>query len=130
MQRTRLFTLFCGLALVTLPAAEGCRSGNAYAVDDQQPEIVVLAVKNDNFLDVDVYALSSGLPTRVGTVTGLSSARFALNPTLYGASDFRIIATPIGGNGRASSGPLIVHAGQTVEFTVGSRLAQSVASIH
>jgi hypothetical protein len=78
---------------------------------------------------MDVYALSGGLPSRVGTVTGLSTARFALNPTLYSASDLRIIATPIGGNGRASSGPLAVRSGQTIDFTIGSRLALSFATV-
>ncbi|MEP6730346.1 MAG: hypothetical protein ABJE10_06900 [bacterium] len=116
-------------ALLGPLALASCRSGNAYDVDTNQPDRILLNVKNDNFLDMDIYALSSGLPSRIGTVSGVNSAHFALDPTLYGASDFRIVATPIGGNGRASSGPLVVSRGQTIEFTIGSRLAQSHAEV-
>ena len=115
---------------LVLPALGACRSANAYDVESPMPERVVLNVKNDYFLDADVYALSSGLPTRIGTVTGLSSAKFALSPTLWEAGDFRIIAAPIGGNGRASSGPLSLHAGSEVQFTIGSSLRQSHAEVH
>jgi hypothetical protein len=40
-----------------------------------------------------------------------------------------VVATPIGGNGRASSGPLIVSPGQTVNFTIGPVLSQSFATV-
>jgi hypothetical protein len=126
---TSTFALLLSLALLGAPVAQGCRSGGAFDVNNPEPDVAYLVVKNDNVLDMDIYAVSSGLPTRIGTVTGLSTARFALQPTLYGATDFRIIATPIGGNGRASSGQLIVQRGQTIDFTIGSNLRQSFASV-
>jgi hypothetical protein len=129
MPTTLTFALLLSFALLGAPMAQGCRSSNTYDANNPQPDVVYLVVKNDNLLDMDVYALSSGLPTRIGTVTGLSTARFALQPTLYGTIDFRIIATPIGGNGRASSGQLIVQPGQTIDFTIGSSLRQSFASV-
>ena len=121
--------LLLAAALIIMPLAQSCRSHNAYEVDPTQPDMVILQVRNDNFLDMDIYALSSGLPTRIGTVTGLSSARFALSSSLYGSSDFRIIATPVGGNGRASSGPLVLRGGQVVEFNIGTRLAQTTTFV-
>jgi hypothetical protein len=126
---TNTLALLLSLALFGVPMAQGCRSSNAYDANNPQSGVAYLVVKNDNLLDMDVYAISSGLPTRIGTVTGLSTARFALQPTLFGATDFRVVATPIGGNGRASSGQLIVQPGQTIDFTIGSSLRQSFASV-
>lgn len=128
MRSTRALVLLVA-ALAGPMVVTGCRSSNAYDIDAAEPDHATLVVKNDNFLDVDVYAVSSGLATRVGSVSGLTTKQFALASTLYTASDFRIVATPIGGNGRASTGALMVHGGQTVEFTIGTRLASSHASI-
>jgi hypothetical protein len=78
----------------------------------------LLAVQNQNFDDIDVCAVAGGLATRIGTVTGNSTARFGLSDVLYNMPDFRIVATPIGGNGRASTGPISVSSGQTIQFTI------------
>lgn len=107
-----------------------CRSGNPYDIATRETSDVMLVVENQNFADVDIYALSSGLPTRIGTVSGgNSTARFVLRPTVFNASDFRLVATPIGGNGRASSGPLVVSPGSTVKFTIMPNLATSHAEV-
>jgi hypothetical protein len=115
--------------LAALSGTGACRSASPYDVNEAQPGNITLVVRNNNFNDVDVYAVSSGLATRIGTVTGNSSATFTLNPTLVSPTDFRIVATPIGGNGRASTGPIIVSQGQTIEFTVGPVLSQSTVSV-
>ena len=119
------------LALVLAgPAAlSACRSSNAYDIANRQSTDATLIVENQNFYDVDVYALSSGLPTRIGTVSGNTSLSFALRSTVFTATDFRLVATPIGGNGRASSGLLSVAPGQTVKFTIAPVLNQSFAQI-
>ncbi|HEY5062737.1 MAG TPA: hypothetical protein VII52_14450 [Gemmatimonadaceae bacterium] len=85
-------------------------------------------VQNDNFLDVDVYAISEGLPTRLGTVTGNSSGNFVIDGSLA-SQDLRIVATPIGGNGRASSGTVVASPGQTIDFRIGSILRNSTVSV-
>lgn len=118
------------LMLIGPTVFTACRSSNAYDVANSQTGDVMLVVENQNFYDVDIYALSSGLPTRIGTVSGANGrARFALNPTITGASDFRLVATPIGGNGRAGSGPLMVSPGKTVIFTITPSLSQSHAEV-
>jgi hypothetical protein len=115
--------------LVTLSGAAACRSGSPYDVSAAQPGNITLVVRNNNFADVDVYAVSSGLATRIGTVTGNTTASFSLNPSLVSPTDFRVVATPIGGNGRASTGSIVVSQGQTIEFTIGPVLNQSTVSI-
>ena len=123
--RRATFALAAALTLSTIPA---CRSANPYAVGSQQ-DPVSLIVRNDNFSDMDLYAVADGLPTRIGTVTGNSTQRFELSESMYRASDLRIIGTPIGGNGRASSGPIQVGSGQTIYFSIAPVLRQSSVSI-
>jgi hypothetical protein len=85
-------------------------------------------VRNDNFLDVDVYVVADGMPTRLGTVTGNNKHMFAIDPSLA-TRDLKLVATPIGGSGRASTGSVLVSAGQVIEFTVGSTLNNSTVTV-
>jgi hypothetical protein len=113
---------------LTVSTATACSRPNEAGGELAPANSIGLVVKNQNFYDMDVYAVSQGLATRVGTVTGNSSRTFALHPSLS-AQDLRIVATPIGGNGRASSGNVQVGPGQTIEFTIGSTLAHSTVII-
>ena len=115
---------------VALSSVSGCSRNSMAAAGDVSPANTIgVHVQNNNFLDVDVYAISEGLPTRLGTVTGNSSATFVLDGSLA-SQDLRIVATPIGGNGRASSGPIVASPGQTIDFQIGSMLRNSTVSIH
>jgi hypothetical protein len=123
-----LRTLAVLLAIVPMAAAlNACASGGqaSSAAGDVSPDNVVgLDVRNQNFLDVNVYSMVDGMSTRLGTVTGNGSRHFTLNP-MVGSQNFSLIAVPIGGFGQASTGSLAIAAGQTVMFTVGPVLEQS-----
>lgn len=108
-------------------AASCSRTGEA-AGEVAPSSAVGLHVRNNNFLDMDVYAVSAGLATRLGTVTGNGSRNFVLDGSLA-TPDLRIVATPIGGNGRASTGQVLVSPGQTIDFTIGSILRNSTVMI-
>ncbi len=58
-----------------------------------------LQVRNDNYLDIDVFALTEGVRTRLGMVTGSSTRNFLLPGTVT-TEGVSILATPIGGSGR------------------------------
>jgi hypothetical protein len=116
-------------SLVLSLLTAGCHRGGFANAPEGTQGAVGLVVQNQNFYDMDLYVVSEGLATRVGDVTGNSSARFSLDPSFFPTSEIRIIATPVGGNGRASSGPLTVAPGQTITFTIGSVLRQSSATI-
>jgi hypothetical protein len=107
-----------------LGSATACSRTNEMGGEVAPASAIGVSVRNENFLDVDVYAVSDGLTTRLGTVTGNSRGMFALDPS-YATRDLAIVATPIGGSGRASSGKVLVSAGQTIDFTVGSTLSNS-----
>ncbi|HEY6830382.1 MAG TPA: hypothetical protein VI259_26195 [Gemmatimonadaceae bacterium] len=109
----------------TVPMAGAC-AHQAQASGDVAPSTAIgLRVRNDNFLDMDVYAISEGLATRLGTVTGNSRHNFVLDASLADGRDFRIVATPVGGNGRATTGNIAVGPGQLIDFTIGSTLRNS-----
>ena len=126
--RARDFVVGLSLALVTGIAASACARTNEAAGTVVPANVVGLRVQNNNFLDVDVYAVSQGVPTRLDTVTGNSTRDFVVDGSLV-TQDFRVIATPIGARGQASTGAIIVSPGQTIEFTVGSTLRNSTVSI-
>ena len=118
---------FATISSFGLGATSCSRSGEA-AGEVAPTSAVGLRVRNNNFLDMDIYAVSAGLATRLGTVTGNSSRNFVLDPSLA-TPDLRIVATPIGGNGRASTGQVLVSPGQTIDFTIGAVLQNSTVFI-
>lgn len=125
---TRLLTT-TALGAVLL-AGLSCRSGGADPAEGEATSSLAwLRVTNDNFNDVDIYVVRSGLPTRIGRVSAGRTQQFTLTPALLGPSDVSFIASISGGNARASSGSLVVSAGQTVDFRVSSALAQSTATV-
>src|SRR5215471_11958458 len=124
MRRLRLLmgAMWIGAAL---PMASGCAHTPQAGGDVAPVTAIGLRVRNDNFLDMDVYAISEGLATRLGTVTGNSRHNFVLDASMADGQDFRIVATPVGGNGRASTGNIVVSPGQLIDFTIGSTLRNS-----
>lgn len=126
--RVRGFVAGVSLVVVTGFAATACTRTNEAAGTLAPANVVALHVQNNNFLDVDVFAVSQGVPTRIGTVTGNTARNFVVDGSLV-TQDFRIVATPIGGSGQASTGAIIVSPGQTIDFIVGSTLRNSTVSI-
>jgi hypothetical protein len=102
-----------------------CAHPNQLADEDATPDAPIgVRVQNQNFNDMDVFAVSGGMARRLGMVIGAGTGTFSLDPS-YAVRPLYIVATPIGGFGRASTGQLNLAAGDTVEFTVGIRLANS-----
>jgi hypothetical protein len=116
------------VASAILPAATACSHTNEAGGDVVPAAAIGLTVTNDNFLDMDVYAVTDGLSTRLGTVTGNGHRSFSLSPSMA-SRDLRIVATPIGGNGRASTGEVVVSPGQIIDFRIASLLRNSTVSI-
>ncbi len=127
MKRLRIAVLASMCALFG-GSVTACRTASPFE-ESEVREGVRVEVKNENIYEMDIYAVADGVATRVGTVGGLKTSSFSLNNTFFSASDFRIVATPFGGNGRASTGPIVVHDGNTIEFTVRSSLRASTVAI-
>lgn len=121
--------LVAGLAAcATSPRAVSTRTSTG-DVSSPAANAVSLVVRNDNFHDVDVFAIADGQRTRLGMVTGNKTARFRLDPALFPTGQVQIVATPVGAKGVASSGPVNVTPGQTVQFTIAPRLEQSTVQV-
>jgi hypothetical protein len=126
--RGKRFLIGLMVATATMPAAGACSHQNEQAGELAPANTVDLHVKNENFLDMDVFAVADGQATRLGTVTGNGSRNFVVDAALANR-DFRIVATPIGGTGRAGTGSIAVTPGQTIDFTIGSVLRNSTVFI-
>jgi hypothetical protein len=129
MKNMRIIAVLLAIApLAAGMGATACGRANESGGEVVPASAVGLDIKNQNFLDVDVFSIIDGMSTRLGTVTGNSSRHFLLDP-LQGTRDFHLIAVPIGGSGRASSGSLAFGPGQTIVFTIGALLSNSNAMI-
>jgi len=82
---------------------------------------IAVAIRNQNFLDVNVFAISGSMSHRLGTVMGNGVANFSLNPA-YAMPDLRIVAVPIGGRGRVSSDRILASPGDSLQFDIPARM--------
>ena len=121
--KAKYLALALAATVSTIPVA-ACSRSYTEAGDVAPANGLSLHVANQNFLDLDVYAVADGVATRVGTVTGNSARDFRIAGS-YANRSLRIVATPIGGAGRATTGSLNVAGGQTIDFRIGSVLTNS-----
>lgn len=124
---TRRFVVYAMLAGTALTGACRAKPG-----DEAEPELnpIEVHVKNENFLDMNVYSVVGGVSRRLGTVTGNGSGDYTIRWSSTGGQPVAVTAVPIGGSGSASTGQLNVSPGQIIEFRVAALLRQSSVSIH
>jgi hypothetical protein len=116
--------------LLALALASGCFLRNKPGDEPMPRQPIPVRVRNENFLDVNVYANVGTVSRRLGTVPGNSVGTFTIDWSATIGQPITMTAIPIGGGGaRASSGGLNVGYGQMIFFTVGSVLRQSTASV-
>jgi hypothetical protein len=126
--RAALMVAFCALNSGCVLRNRGASDNDASVAQHGNATVVV---RNHNFNDVTVYAVgSAGARTRLGTVTGESTATFTLPSWTTTTGTVGLIADPIGGNGLARSGPVPISPGRVVTFTIEQNLALSAAIVH
>jgi hypothetical protein len=115
----------------TACAGHGVPTQDGWSEDGSlESRSVAVVVKNNNFWDMKVYAIvSSSVPIRIGTVTGNSSIRVTAQPSMFTTGTLRLMASQIGGQDVADSGPLQVVGGQSVTFTIQSQTGASFAIV-
>jgi len=118
------------LAALTVVGAACSRNPQPDLDDAISRDPIVVHVKNENFLDMNVFVVASGASRRLGTVTGNGSGEFNVPWSFGSTSGIVLVAQPIGSRGSASSPSLNVSPGQVVEFKVGSTLRQTTATVH
>jgi len=92
---------------------------------------IPLEIANHNWLDVIVYVVRDGQPTRVGIANASSSASFALPARLLGQGrEIRLWGRPIGGTGGTLTETVVVQPGQWIEWTLESDLKRSAIGVY
>ena len=107
----------------------GSKATASPASDVPEGEIA-LSVTNHNYLDVVIYVVHDGVQTRVGTVTGSSSAVFFLPVRLLGqAREIQLLGDAIGNDAYARTEILVVQRGQYIEWTLETDLRRSSVGV-
>lgn len=119
-------------AALLLVAAAVCVSACAHRPGDEdfeRPEPIPLHVKNENFLDMNIYVVVGSIQRRLGTVSGNGQADYKIEWSMVNGQSFAVTAQPIGGRGLASTGALNIGPDQMIEFKIGASLRQSTVSV-
>jgi hypothetical protein len=128
------FALALSLALA-LFLAPACSHARHEATSPPEPlgdsADVALEIDNHNWLDVTIYVLHDGQPTRIGIANASSSASFTFPARLLGQGrEIRLFARPIGGAGAASTETVVVQPGQYIEWVIESNLERSAIGVY
>jgi hypothetical protein len=113
-------TLLALSLALTLGSTGACRHGAPSGA--AMPDVATLVVvRNNRFYDMDVFVVRSGggTPTRLGMVTGNSSARFTIPSYVVGTgATLRFYADPVGPSGVRVSEELGVRPGDNVQLDI------------
>ncbi len=91
---------------------------------------VSVEVENHNWNDITIYLMTGGLPQRVGMVTALTTASFALpSHRLHTAGSVRLRALPVAGQPFTSEN-ILVQPGQAIMWTLESDLDRSSLAVY
>lgn len=89
-----------------------------------------LEIANHHWLDVIIYVVRDGQPTRLGIASATSAASFTLPARLLGQGrELRLWAHPIGGTGGTLTESVVVQPGQWIEWTIESDMNRSAIGV-
>ena len=114
MRRTMHLTVLLGLSL----ALAGC-GGRRNADTTNPAEQTMLVVKNDSYLDHNIYLLQGAQRIRMGTARGLASTKFTIpRQYVFGVSVLQFLADPIGSTVTPVSERINVAPGDEVHLLI------------
>ena len=114
--------IVAALAAVTIDVA-GCATKHASSA--LQAERTAVSVKNDNWLDVTIFAVRGGARTRLGFVTGMSRGTFPVPSDFAPDGTLQLMVDPVGSSATYVTDKIVVNSGQRVELTVATVLRMS-----
>ena len=115
--------IIAGLAVLVLDATACAPRHRSPAA--APPEPVEVTVNNSNYLDVDVFAVRGTSRSRIGSVTGLSSATFQVPAHYAPDGNLQLLVDPIGSDATYLTDKIAVSHGQHIELTVTAVLRMS-----
>ena len=121
--RTTLNRLAWGGTFAILAACSPASSRHAtYARPSSD---VYVTVTNQNWLDVDVFAVRGGSRFRLGQVGGSGSARLRIPANAIVGSQVQLLVDPVGSNDRYLTEVISVDPDQRVQLNVASTMRMS-----
>lgn len=119
----KLKSLALALATCSMVAVSACRSTSAAAAGDAatpSQQATTLRVVNQRFLDMTISVVPrSGAPLRLGNATGNATTTLRIpDHVVFGTTQLRFVADPIGGPGASVSQSILVTAGDQVTLTI------------
>ncbi len=124
MVREWTIAAVAGLTIDAAACATNHASGAA-----PPPERMIVTVKNSNWMDVNVFAVRGTTRSRVGSVTGLSTATFRVPREYAPDGNLQLLVDPIGSDATYLTDKIAVNPGQRIELTVTSVLRMSSFSV-
>ncbi|CAN5791851.1 hypothetical protein BH23GEM6_BH23GEM6_01620 [soil metagenome] len=113
--------LKASLVLVLLIATTACAAMRNTVPDELQPEPITVQVRNQNFLDMNVYVWSGSQRIRLGTVNGLTTRTLTLPRSIvFGTATVRFEMNPIGSRARPMSHEITAREGEQIVLTIPS----------
>jgi hypothetical protein len=111
-----------GAALLVSACASGANRGVS-----SRPDLtpISLTVTNQNWLDVDIFAVRGSSRYRLGAVGGNSSATLRIPPGAIVRGEVQLMADPIGSNEIYVSDVISVAPDVTLQLTVAPRMRMS-----
>jgi hypothetical protein len=115
MRRSLITLVLIGLTF-TVPA---CASKSGATTDSPAQGATTLVVRNDSYLDYNVYLIQGSQRIRLGTARGLSSTRLGIpSQYVFGVSQLQFMADPIGGTQTPISERINVTAGDEIHLQI------------
>ena len=109
--------LVAAVSLAAWSPLAGCGGSQGAEVDPQSPAYV--EVENQNFYDMVIYVVRSGIRVRLGMVSGNSTQLFEIPRTFVNPGQpVRFQADPIGANRAPYSQELPIHPGDTITLRI------------
>ena len=124
MARPSVFTVLAALVMGTSACAAHHGSGAA-----QPPERLAVTVKNTNWMDMDVFAVRGSTRSRVGSVTGLTTATFGVPANFAPDGVLQFMVDPIGSEATYMTDKISVSPGQRVELAIGAVLRMTTYAV-
>ena len=114
MRRSMHLMVLLGLSV----ALTGCASRRSTSTNTAE-EQTILVVRNDSYLDHNIYLLQGSQRVRMGTARGLATTRFTIpRQYVFGVSVLQFLADPIGGNVTPVSERINVSPGDEVHLQI------------
>lgn len=116
--RYKFLTL--SLAFGLLVGVGACQRTGPNGAATPANAVTTLHVVNQRFLDMTVYVLpQNGSRMRLGIATGNSSTNLVIpSSVIFGTSQLRFVADPVGGPGASLSQSILVTPGDQVTLTI------------